>query len=139
MNLCQRAFIRCHVSAYRLSGGRVGAKLGGLDHLLLTTTGRRTGRRRTRALACLRSGDDRVVVASNGGSDRDPAWFHNLRVNPAVEVQLGARREGRVAQLAGAAERARLWPQLLQFNPAYRAYQSRTRREIPVILLRRPG
>jgi deazaflavin-dependent oxidoreductase (nitroreductase family) len=136
MNLCQRAFIRSHIAAYRLTGGRVGGRLGGLEHLLLSVRGRRTGRRRTHALACFPDGPDLLVVASAGGADRNPAWFLNLQADPRVEVQRGARRETRRAEVAGSAERARLWPRLQELNPAYRAYQARTQREIPVVILR---
>lgn len=127
---------RIHRSIYRWSGGRVGARLWGLDMLLLTTTGRRSGQPRTLPLACFRHGPDLVVVASNNGQDHHPAWWLNLRERPEAEVQLGTRSWRVRGELAGPGERATLWPWLLQQNPMYATYEKRTTREIPVVLLR---
>ena len=128
---------RVHGAIYRASGGRVGARLAGIPMLLLTTVGRRSGHRRTLPLAYLADGDDLVVVASNGGSDRHPAWWLNLQRNPEAEVQLAAERWRVNAQLATPEERARLWPELVRGNPAWGSYEKKTAREIPVVILRR--
>ena len=87
MNLFQRLFVPFHVLLYRVSGGRLLGRLGGLPVLLLTTTGRRTGKRRTLPLLYLEEEDCLVVAASAAGADRHPGWYVNLVANPDVEVQ----------------------------------------------------
>lgn len=108
----------------------------GIPMLLLTTVGRRTGRERTLPLACLPDGDDLIVVASNDGSDRHPAWWLNLEAEPGARVRFG-REERRVRALrATPEERARLWPELVRHNRHYERYARKTEREIPVVILR---
>ena len=128
---------RLHESIYRKSGGRVGANLGGKPMLLLTTTGRRSGERRTTPLLYYLDGETPVIVASNGGQDRDPAWCLNLRANERAEVRLGQDVFAARGEIAGPEERARLWPLLKAYNKPYRDYEKRTNREIPVVLLHR--
>ncbi len=128
---------RIHRAVYRASGGRVGARLAGIPMLLLTTEGRKSGRKRTLPLACMEDGDDLVVVASNGGSDRDPAWWLNLQRNPEAEVQFGRESRRVSAGLAPPDERARLWPRLVETNSLWAGYEDKTSREIPVVVLRR--
>ena len=125
-----------HRALYRATGGRIGARLGGLDMLLLTTRGRRSGEPRTVPLACFADGANRVVVASNNGQDSDPAWWRNLQAHPDAEVTLGRESWKAAAALASAEERARLWPALKRTNPAYVRYERKTDREIPVVILR---
>jgi len=122
-----------HSLAYRATRGRVGGRLGGLPMLLLTTTGRKTGKRRTR----LRDGDDLVLVASNGGSDRSPSWLWNLRADNHAVVQIEGAREAVVAATATNSERYRLWPEVVSLWPGYATYQQRTKRLIPLVLLHR--
>ncbi len=126
-----------HRAIYRATGGRIGSRLGGLDMLLLTVTGRKSGEPRTVPLACFPDGDDRVVVASNNGQDTDPAWWLNLSANPVASVTLGKNSWPVVAELADPEQRARLWPLLKGLNPAYVNYEMKTRREIPVVILKR--
>ena len=126
---------RIHRAVYRATGGRLGARLAGLDMLLLTTTGRRSGRRRTQPLACFRDGDHWVVVASNGGQDRHPAWFLNLEARPDARIRIGRQEFAVRARVASGVERARLWPWLQQRNPPYARYERRTERQIPVVIL----
>jgi deazaflavin-dependent oxidoreductase (nitroreductase family) len=129
-------FTKTHRAAYERTGGRVGARLMGIPMLLLTTVGRRTGRQRTLPLACHPDGDDLVVVASNNGSDQHPAWWLNLEANPAAHVRFG-REERRVrAFRATPEERARLWPELVRRNRHFEGYARKTKREIPVVILR---
>jgi deazaflavin-dependent oxidoreductase (nitroreductase family) len=129
-------FTKLHRSAYRASGGRIGARLAGLDMLLLTSMGRTSGLERTIPLACFRNGDDWIVVASNNGQDRHPGWYFNLQKNPEARVRIG-REERRVrAIVAEGEERAGLWPRLRQENPMYAKYEQKTKREIPVVILR---
>ncbi len=130
-------FSRLHERIYRRSGGRWMARLAGIDMLLLTTTGRRSGEPRTTPLACFADGDDWIVVASNNGQDLDPAWWLNLEARPEASVQLGPERFAVRARRAEGEERARLWPWLVERNPAYARYARRTAREIPVVVLSR--
>ena len=124
-----------HRLLYRLSGGRVGGRLWNLPVVLLTTTGRKTGKPRTVPLCSLRDGDDVVVIASYGGLDQPPAWWLNLEANPQAEVQDGRARRHVVARTASPDERARLWAEVTARAPGYLEYERRTTREIPVVIL----
>jgi deazaflavin-dependent oxidoreductase (nitroreductase family) len=95
----QRFVLRVHQAIYELSGGFVGHHLIGVPSLLLRTTGRRTGRVRTTALIYARDGAGYVLVASNHGLGRDPAWLLNIRADPTVEIQVGRRRERRLGRV----------------------------------------
>jgi deazaflavin-dependent oxidoreductase (nitroreductase family) len=128
---------RVHVALYRRTRGRLGGRLAGLPHLLLTTTGRRSAQPRTVPLSYMPDREDFVLVASNGGSDRPPVWWLNLEHTPEATIQVGAEVIPVVASRAGDAERARLWPEVKAFNPTYATYETLTDREIPVVLLRR--
>ena len=130
-----RALSRLNIAVYRSTGGRVFGRVGKAPILLLTTTGRRSGQPRTTPLLYLRDGDDVAVVASYGGRPSHPAWYLNLQADPDVEVQIGGGRERRVARTATAVERERLWPQLTAMYASYDAYQRKTGRTIPVVLL----
>jgi deazaflavin-dependent oxidoreductase (nitroreductase family) len=103
--------------------------------LLLTTTGRRTGRSRTNPLTFFADGDDVVVVASNGGLDRSPAWWLNLRRNPVASIEIGRERRPVRARRASREEHARLWAAIVGRFPVYASYQQRTARPIPVVIL----
>jgi len=132
-----RYFLYVHQWLFEMTDGRV-SWLGGLPSLLLRTTGRKTGAERTAALVYLEDGKDLVVVASNGGSDRPPAWLLNVQKTPTVGVQIGRERRQMQARVANPAERARLWPLVNERNAGrYDAYQSRTKREIPLVILSR--
>lgn len=123
--------------AQRLSGGRVGWALRGMPVVELTTTGRKSGRKRTTLLTSpLQVGESFIVVASRGGDDTHPAWFLNLRANPAVMVGVQGRPARPVtARVATKAERAELWPRVTARYPHYGDYQKRTEREIPLVYL----
>jgi deazaflavin-dependent oxidoreductase (nitroreductase family) len=125
-----------HTWLYRVTKGRVGHEAGGLASLLLTTTGRRSGAERTVALTYVPDGQDYVVVASNGGADRDPAWWLNLSTTPRATVQVGPALVPIVAHAADPEERRRLWPKLTAANPFYARYEQLTARPIPVVILR---
>src|SRR4051812_19464522 len=125
-----------HRWLYRLTGGRIGRNSAQGPILLLTTTGRRSGRLRTKALLYMPDGDDFVVVASNGGRPEAPAWWLNLKARPEAEVQVGSRRVSVTAELIGAEEKARLWPRLTEFYEGWGHYQTLTDRELPVVVLR---
>jgi F420H(2)-dependent quinone reductase len=129
-----RVFWRFHRAFMRLTGARFG-KVGPMDALLLTTTGRKSGERRDVALNYIHDGDSFVVVASYVGEDRDPAWRRNLEANPDAEVRIGGKRVRVRAREAGGAERERLWTRVVAKDPAYAEYQQRTKRRLPVVLL----
>jgi F420H(2)-dependent quinone reductase len=124
-----------HRLLYRATGGRVGGRLWDLPVVLLTTTGRRSGKRRTVPLCSFRDGEDVVVIASYGGLDQPPAWWLNLAANPEAEVQDGRTRRSVTARTAGPGERERLWAQVTARAPGYLEYERRTTREIPVVIL----
>lgn len=132
-----QAFVATHLALYRLTRGRIGARLGTLQVLLLTTRGRRSGRERTAPLVYFQEGERWVLIASNGGQPHDPQWWRNLQAEPTARVQIGPETHRVRARLAGPEERARLWPRVKQQNPAYAGYETRTSREIPVVLLER--
>lgn len=128
-----------HGWLYRVTGGRIGHRSPLGPVLLLTANGRKSGLPRISPLLYFADGDDYVVVASNGGRPQMPAWFHNVRANPEVEVQAGRRRFRAKAEVASPEERARLWPRLTEFYKGWAHYQTLTDREIPVVLLRPTG
>jgi deazaflavin-dependent oxidoreductase (nitroreductase family) len=106
--------------------------------LRLRPVGRRTGRPRTSALLYVRAGDAYVVIASKGGAPQHPGWFHNLTAQPDVEIQVGRDRIPVRARVAEGEERSRLWARADEINRGqYAAYQSRTNRVIPVVVLER--
>jgi F420H(2)-dependent quinone reductase len=125
-----------HEFWYRLSGGLIGGHVGGLPILLLTTTGRKSGKSRTMPLVYLPEGDNMVVIASNGGSDQHPAWWLNLRANPMAQVQVGRDARTVVAEKAKGEDRERLWRQVVEMYHGYDEYRQMTEREIPVVILR---
>ena len=130
--------LHLHQAIYEGTDGRVGHRMLGVPCLLLRTAGRRTGKSRTSALVYARDGNDYVVVASLGGSDRAPGWLHNLHALPQVEVQVG---RDRFPALATVVERGddgydRLWRLVNDGNGGrYDRYQARTSRPIPVVRL----
>lgn len=126
---------RSHRAIYRLTRGRLLGRVAGMPVLLLTTTGRRSGRPRTTPLTYFESGADLVVVASNGGEDRPPAWWLNLCANPRATITRGTKTEGVEARAATADEYAHLWPTITSAHAGYAAYARRTSRPIPVMLL----
>ena len=121
---------------YRLSGGRLGGKWKGRNPiLLLDHVGAKSGRRRTTPLAYTEHEGDLILVASRGGTEHNPGWFHNLRANPKTTAQLGGRKISVTARVASDDERHRLWPMLVAANPDYGAYERLTERKFPVVML----
>jgi deazaflavin-dependent oxidoreductase (nitroreductase family) len=132
---------RIHRFALKLSGGRVGWKLRGMQVVELTTVGRKSGEPRTVMLTSpLQDGDTVVVVASRQGDDRPPAWLLNVEAcgNVTVALSGGAAAPWR-ARVATPEERARLWPRVIAVKPHYGGYQDKTDREIPLVLLTPAG
>lgn len=130
-------FGNAHRAIYRMTKGRIGASLAGRPMLLLTTTGRKSGEPRTTPLSYLRDGDDCVIVASNNGGDLHPAWWLNIAVNSEAKIEVGSEAWAVEAKRAEGDAYERLWPMLLAYNPQYKGYQAKTKREIPVVVLRR--
>ena len=126
-----------HEFWYRLSGGLIGGRFGRLPVLLLTTTGRKSGRKRTTPLVYLSDGNNLVIIASNGGSDKHPEWWLNLRSQPNAEVQVGRDVSTVLAHKAEGDERERLWREVVELYHGYDEYRRMTRREIPVVVLTR--
>ena len=126
-----------HRGLLKLSGGRLGWSAAGMPVLELTTMGRKSGQPRTVMLTSpIQEGATIVIVASRGGDDHHPAWFLNLRDAPSVEVAFkGKPKERMHARVATPEERARLWPQVAAKYKNYEGYQTKTTREIPLVLL----
>jgi deazaflavin-dependent oxidoreductase (nitroreductase family) len=136
LSLAVKPMSRLNTWIFRLSGGRLGGRwTHGEPILLLTYTGRKTGARHTTPLVYLRDGDTLVIVASKGGSARNPLWLLNLQAHPECEVETGGEGRPMRARVADAAERRRYWPRLVAMNPDFASYQARTAREIPVVVL----
>ncbi len=126
-----------HVRRYRETDGAEGHDWQGTSTLILTTKGRRTGEQRDAPLIYEPFGDDYLVVASKGGSDQPPAWYLNLDADPDVEVQIMGDRFRARARTATPDERREMWPVMTAVWPAYDQYQTKTEREIPVVVLER--
>jgi F420H(2)-dependent quinone reductase len=126
---------KTHLVVQRLSRGRFLSRLVGMPVLLLTTTGRRSGKARTTPLTFLRDGADLVVIASNGGADRPPDWSLNLQQNPRAVVEIGPDELTVQARTASAEERERLWVEITAAFSGYARYQKKTARQIPVVIL----
>jgi deazaflavin-dependent oxidoreductase (nitroreductase family) len=130
-----RAMSRAHGGVYRISVGRLFGRVAGMPVLLLTTTGRESGRPRTATLTYFRDGDDLVVIGSFGGSDLPPGWWLNFQRDPRASVLIGGMTSRVTARAATAEEHDRLWPLVIETNPGYARYQKRTVRPIPIVLL----
>ncbi len=131
-----KAFSWLHGIVYSLTGGRLLGVVAGAPVLLLTTTGHRTGKQRTKPLLYLMEDDVFVVVASYAGRPSNPAWYRNLQSHPAALIQVNNRRLQVKAETVPAEAREGLLRQLTELYPGYADYQARTRREIPVVILR---
>lgn len=130
--------LRLHELLYKRTDGRIGHHMIGVPTLLLRTTGRPSGATRTNGLVYARDGADYLVVASNGGADRHPAWLHNLRANSDVEIQIGRERRKGTARVIEPSDPdyGRLWKIVNKNNrDRYSAYQTQAARAIPVIVV----
>ena len=127
---------RGQATLFRATKGRFGATMQGAPVLLLHHVGRKSGQKRISPLIYTADGDRLLIVASKGGTDKNPAWFHNLVAAPETEVELkgGERREVR-ARVANDAERSAFWPRLVEVYKPYDEYQSYADRTIPVVVL----
>ena len=132
----QKWVTKLHVAAYRATEGKIGGRLMNSPVLLLLTTGRKSGKERTTPLLFLRDGVNYIMVASNGGTAGDPAWWLNLQRDPEAIVEVGGSRLRVRAEEVKGEQKRRLWRRLVEMYPLYESYQRRTDREIPVISLR---
>jgi deazaflavin-dependent oxidoreductase (nitroreductase family) len=134
--------LRLQQTVYKATDGRIGHKMLGVPTLLLGTTGRRSGQARVNALVYAREGEDYLVVASNGGSDKPPAWLYNLQADPQVELQIGRERSPGTARVVEPSDPGYdgLWKLVNDNNrDRYTAYQHQTSRPIPVIAITPAG
>ena len=134
-NLLFRIVGSTHRRVYSLTGGKVGGRIAKLPVLLLTTTGRKSGRPRTQPLAYTEAGDGYAVIASKGGAAQHPLWYLNLRVNPLADVTVGRAKRKVRARDAEGEERDDLWRALADIYPGYDRYARKTSRTIPVVVL----
>lgn len=134
-----RLYGPAHVRRYRETDGQEGYlwQRRDLTTLILTTTGRVSGKPHDKALIFREVDGNFVIVASNGGSKRQPDWYLNLQHNPDVDLQVLADRFRARARTASAKEREKLWPLMNEVWPSYEQYQTKTEREIPVVILER--
>ena len=130
-----RVLTDTHVALIRITHGKVGAKMGTMQLCILTTTGRTTGVRRHNPLACFPHADGLVVIASAGGSDKDPGWYRNLVADPAVGVEVDGVGRPMTARTASAEEKGQIWPGIVAVAKNFEGYQTRTARNIPVVIL----
>jgi len=130
-----RALGKLNVPVYRLTRGRLLGKVGRAPVLLLTSTGRRSGQPRTAPVLYLADGERVIVIGSNAGNTRAPAWSHNLKANPDAEIEIrGARRQVR-ARVAEGEERAELWRRMNEQYEGFDDYERQTARDIAVFVL----
>lgn len=120
---------------YRLSGGRIGGRVNRAPVLLLTTTGRRSGQKRTAPVVYLKDGERLVIINTNAGNERVPAWSLNLKAEPAAEVELGRKRRAVSARVAEGAERAELWRRHNEQFGGFDVYEQKLDRRPEVIVL----
>ena len=130
-------WVKRHIDSYVASGGEDGQHWRGVETLLITTVGRKTGLRRRTALIFGRDGDDFLIVASKGGDPNHPVWYLNLEANPSAELQVGSEVFEATAETLSGEDYSRAWEIMAGIWPAYREYQAKTDRQIPVIRLRR--
>lgn len=135
MHMVMQGMAGMHRFLYRSTGGKIGYNFRGGHILLLTTTGRKTGKARTWPLMYFTDGDRLVVVGSNGGLDRDPAWCLNLRSNPHAHVEIGRKQLAMHAEEAQGNEWDRLWQLVVTQAPMYDGYRTSISRRIPLMVL----
>ena len=132
-----KTFMAIGTQLYKISSGRIGGRLSALNVLLLTTTGRKSGKQRTTPLGYFRDEEGSyVIIGSNAGFNTHPAWFHNLKQQPQVTIQVKGKELEVNAEIAGSDRRNQLWSRLVELAPFYDNYTKKTSREIPVVILR---
>jgi deazaflavin-dependent oxidoreductase (nitroreductase family) len=135
-DVAAKVLTRLHQVIFQTSGGRIGGTGFGMPVLLLRTTGRRSGKtRETMLTSPVQDGEKVVLVASYGGDNRHPTWFLNLRDNPNVELTMRGHTGPMSARIATPEEKSELWPRVTEKYRGYAAYQKRTDRDIPLVIL----
>jgi len=130
-----KAMSQAHRTVLGVTGGRVLSSPLGMPAVELHTVGRNSGRSRSTMLtAPVIDGERVVLVASKGGDDRDPDWYRNLMAHPEIELTMAGRRRTMLARRASAEEKAELWPRVVAAYKGYGTYQSRTQRDIPLVI-----
>ena len=125
-----------HRTVFRASGGRLLGRVGGMPVVDLHNVGRKSGQQRSSMLTSpIQAGDEIVLVASRGGDPHHPAWYHNLKANPDVEITIGGKRRPMRARVATSEEKAELWPKVTAKYKGYAGYQTKTTRDIPLVIL----
>ncbi|MFL5804926.1 MAG: nitroreductase family deazaflavin-dependent oxidoreductase [Roseiflexaceae bacterium] len=135
MKIFIKVVLSIYIFLYRLTSGAIGGRMAGLKVLLLTTTGRKTGQARISPLGYFTQDGNFIIIASNGGADRNPAWYYNLKSNPQVTIQIGNKQLAAKAEVADAEKRKQLWAELVKMAPAYEKYAQGTKREIPLVIV----
>ncbi len=134
-----RAAATLHKALHKVSGGRLGNTMRGGQVVFLTTTGRKTGKEHTWPLVGIPDGDRWMVIASNGGEDVHPSWYLNVVAHPQVALRVEDTTAPMVARVAAGAERTELWARVVAEQPVFASYESKTDREIPVVVLSPAG
>ena len=133
-------FNQATIKEFRANNGKVGGYFAGANMLLLHTVGAKSGQARTNPLVYVTDGDRLVVIASKGGADSNPDWYYNLLANPNVTVELGTEQfQARATAVTEEPERSRLYAKMVEHRPGFAAYEQKTSRKIPAIILERVG
>ncbi len=127
-------FTRVNVFVYKLTGGKVMNKLGGMPIVLIEMTGAKSGARRTIPLMYVPHESGFLLVASQGGAPRHPVWYYNLKAHPDVKVTFEGKTQPMTARQLSSEEKAEVWPTCCEYYPPYQEYQDFTDRDIPVFL-----
>ena len=125
------------IEEFRANAGKVGGPFAGRTLLLLHTVGAKSGQERINPVACVSDGDRLVIIASKGGAPTNPDWYHNILAHPLVTVEIGTEKFQAQAAAAPEPERTRLFNKMAEVAPGFAAYQQKTTRVIPVIILTR--
>ena len=132
-----QAFNRKIIDEFRANDGVVGGDFANAAMMLLNTIGAKSGQPRTNPLVYISDGDDLIIVASYGGADKHPPWFHNLVANPLVEVEVGAEKYTANARVVPEPSRSEIYARMADSMSAFTEYQAKTSRVIPVVRLER--
>jgi deazaflavin-dependent oxidoreductase (nitroreductase family) len=131
-----KLWVAIHVGVYRLSGGKIGGAMRGFKVLLLTTTGRKSGKLHIVPLGFFEQPGGYLITGSNNGLPTHPAWYHNLKNKPQATIQIGRKVTAVTAEILTGEARALAWQKIITASPAYAGYEKKTGRQIPVVFLR---
>lgn len=135
--MAEKSFNEQVIDEFRANAGKVGGMFEGAHMVLITTTGAKSGRQITNPLVYLPDGDRVVLIASNGGADKHPSWYFNLRANPELIVEIGTERYPAKAEEVTGAERDALFARMVEIMPGFGEYEAKTSRRIPVFAVYR--